>query len=549
MAYNKAEYIKNKNDEMAGIKNKIKELAQNYSEDPRIFSEVLQFSAKFYRYSSRNNQLIYAQNPYATFTASFKKFKEMGYNVKKGEHGMKIICPVFVTYLEDPDTKVLVKLSEASKELKEKYKNREAEIKTVQSYKLGTVFDISQTNCPTEDYPKYFNVGYKDEPAERLYNAIKKYAETKLNCPVDETDMKSISLRGLYTGTNEIKINRLLQDTQKLSTLTHELGHAIMHKDFSEKLTAQKELEADALSIMLSTHFGVELTDQRIRHLSDCFNTYKERLSEQQSEDASRKNKLDDIDKVLENVLEKFKEIIPIITETVFKELGRELPESEKGKSFSEQVDEALAGSFDRYSDLKVCDTPQILIDVGCKQLPILYSHRHLKDALKPKGSKGGNIHHHGLTAEQIKSIPIELKNPVLIYDSIMRNDSIVVATSNIDKDNCPIIAVIRPDGKAKYNLEIINSNFLLSIHGRENFMSQINRAVEMDKLLYINKERSQKLFSVLGLQLSKGFNSLDFNAIIHKSRNIVNKITIKSSDNIVIIGLYRRYNGDEFIH
>lgn len=72
MAYNKAEYIKNKNDEMAGIKNKIKELAQNYSEDPRIFSEVLQFSAKFYRYSSRNNQLIYAQNPYATFTASFK---------------------------------------------------------------------------------------------------------------------------------------------------------------------------------------------------------------------------------------------------------------------------------------------------------------------------------------------------------------------------------------------------------------------------------------------------------------------------------------------
>ena len=49
MAYNKAEYIKNKNDEMASIKNKIKELAINYSEDPRIFSEVLQFSAKFYQ--------------------------------------------------------------------------------------------------------------------------------------------------------------------------------------------------------------------------------------------------------------------------------------------------------------------------------------------------------------------------------------------------------------------------------------------------------------------------------------------------------------------
>lgn len=72
-------------------------------------------------------------------------------------------------------------------------------------------------------------------------------------------------------------------------------------------------------------------------------------------------------------------------------------------KTFAEQVDEVLAGKASRFNDLKVCDTPQILIDVGCQQLPIFYTQRHLRDALKAKGNIGESIHHHGLTTEQIK--------------------------------------------------------------------------------------------------------------------------------------------------
>ncbi|MGN1113053.1 MAG: LPD25 domain-containing protein, partial [Acutalibacteraceae bacterium] len=193
-------------------------------------------------------------------------------------------------------------------------------------------------------------------------------------------------------------------------------------------------------------------------------------------------------------------------------------------KTFAEQVDDVLAGKVSRYSDLKVCDTPQILLDVGCRQLPMFYTQRHLRDALKQKGNKGESIHYHGLTSELIKNIPSELQNPVLIYDSLSRNDSIVVVTSQTDKDSCPIIAVVRPNGTAKYNLEVIASNFLLSIHGRENFSNQLDLALKSDKILYCNKEKSQALFSVLGLQLSKGLNNLDFDIIIHQSRNIVNE-------------------------
>lgn len=206
-------------------------------------------------------------------------------------------------------------------------------------------------------------------------------------------------------------------------------------------------------------------------------------------------------------------------------------------KSFAEQVDDVLAGKANRYNDLKVCDTPQILLDVGCEQLPMFYMKRHLHDALKPKGNTGESIHYHGLNAEQIKKMPMLLENPVIIYDSLSRNDSIIIVTSELDNEKMPIIAAIKPNGKAKYDLELVESNFVMSFHGRNNFENQINRAVEQNKVLYYNKEKSQELFSVLGLQLSKGLNILDSNIIIHQSRNIVkskqqeNSADISSND------------------
>ena len=190
--------------------------------------------------------------------------------------------------------------------------------------------------------------------------------------------------------------------------------------------------------------------------------------------------------------------------------------------TFAEQVDKVLAGNANRYNDLKVCDTPDILLQIGCEQLPMFYTHKHLRDAMRKKGNSGEAVHHHGLAVEQIKEIPEQLKDPVMIYDSLSRSDSIVVVTSMLDKDDCPIVAAIRPHGKARYELEFVDSNFVLSFHGRENFESQLNRALKNDKLLFCNKQKSQELFRVLGLQLSEGVNNLSFDTIIHQSRNIV---------------------------
>lgn len=191
-------------------------------------------------------------------------------------------------------------------------------------------------------------------------------------------------------------------------------------------------------------------------------------------------------------------------------------------KSFAEQVDEVLNGTASRYNDLKVCDTPQILLDVGCEQLPMLYTQKHLNEAVKPKTASHGRTHAHGLDVDKIKQMPKLLAEPVMVLDSLTKNDSIIVVTSEIDNDNLPIIASIKTNGSGIYELENIDANFITSIYGRNGFESFINRTLQNDALLYYDKNKSQELFSCLGLQSSEAINNLDPNIIIHQSRNIV---------------------------
>ena len=188
-------------------------------------------------------------------------------------------------------------------------------------------------------------------------------------------------------------------------------------------------------------------------------------------------------------------------------------------KSFAEQFDEALGGVLPFYTSLKVCDTPQILLDVGCEQLPMLYTQKHLKNAILPPDEKN---HRHGLEIEQIKRLPELLSHPVMIIDSPNRKDSIIVVTSEVDKSDNPIIASIKPTGEGRYEVENVSSNFITSVYGRNNFSEYFRRIVQSDNLLFCDKQKSQAMFERWGEQYSELTNNLDFNIIIHQSRNIV---------------------------
>jgi|GEM_PF-490326 len=254
----------------------VTDIADNYSTKPENMYELLEFGSRFYHYSARNTMLIQANNRGATYVQSFQAWKKQGYSVKKGEKGIPVYVPVKATVLKVGDK--LIPLEQASKEERAKWKAGEIKSNTELHYRIGTVFDISQTNFPPEKYPEMFHMGYSSEKHAELVKALSVYAKNVLNYTVKEEDLTSISRRGYCDFTNrQIVLNQLLNDTQKLSTLSHEIGHAMMHEEARDISKEQKEFEADGVSIMLSAYLGLEIPDTRKSHLAASYNTLKEK--------------------------------------------------------------------------------------------------------------------------------------------------------------------------------------------------------------------------------------------------------------------------------
>lgn len=291
-------------------------LAESFKESPQNFAEYLKFSSQFYNYSARNSMLIYTQNKGARYCNSFKAFKDMGYSVKSGEHGMKILVPTYKTYLKVGND--LIPLSKATSEQKKLYKENKIESEKKLFFKVGTVFDIAQTNCPVEDYPKYFDIGYSSEQHAQIYDSLKTFCQEKLNCPVHENAFSSVNMRGYYEPTvNSISISGNFEDSTKLSILSHEAAHAMLHNDKEMRQTkrpaAQVEFEADATSVMLQSYFGIEVAESRLRHLSDC---YKEMLS---SKDITSK----EVTASLERAHKAFKSVVDNVNQELRPDLAK----------------------------------------------------------------------------------------------------------------------------------------------------------------------------------------------------------------------------------
>lgn len=110
-----------------------------------------------------------------------------------------------------------------------------------------------------------------------------------------------------------------------------------------------------------------------------------------------------------------------------------------------------------------------------------------------------------------------------MIMDSISDDMSIVVVSNKVDSDCLPIMASIRSNGTGSYCLQTIESNYLTSVYGRNNFLNFFERNIKSDYIMYFNKEKTQELESLCKLHLLTKCSNLEPYVIIHKSLNIVN--------------------------
>lgn len=249
-------------------------VAREYREKPEVLAEYIQFATKFYQFSPNNISLIYAQNPYATFVQSYPAWKKNDASVKRGEKGIKVLAPAPVTYLRMKEGED-IRLSEATKEQKLQYEKGEIEGYEKMYFKAGNVFDISQTTYPKEKYPELFSMGVSSEVHKEVTEGLIAFTEQEINCPVTRENVSSIALKGYYVpATHKIVLNELMEDTVALSTMTHELGHALIHRESQNLSEAQIEFEGDAMSIMLQKRYDIALTEGRKSHLADHFGNF-----------------------------------------------------------------------------------------------------------------------------------------------------------------------------------------------------------------------------------------------------------------------------------
>lgn len=179
---------------------------------------------------------------------------------------------------------------------------------------------------------------------------------------------------------------------------------------------------------------------------------------------------------------------------------------------FGQQVDNCLAGDIPMREALKVCETPTLMLQAGLNPLPMHITQKHLKDCMREK--RDDHPHYHGLTVDEIKRIPEELENPAIIAQSPSRNDSVVLILGYRESSGLPIIVSVVPDGKATYNLQRVDSNFITSVYGKDRIQDYVQRLVEKKQLIYINKEKSEEL-ALLPLQLRQDHPALAFDYII----------------------------------
>jgi hypothetical protein len=343
---------------------RINQITQQYIENPENITELLEFGSKFYTYSLRNNMLIFKQNPYASYVQSYQAWKEMGYSVLSGEHGLKILVPVKATTLKLEDGSYVM-LQDATKEQKQEFDKGELQGTSRIHFKIGTVFDISQTNYPKEKYPELYAVGYPSEMHFGIYQGLKEYCKT-IGYNVEESDLQSISLRGdCNYQRREIRINNILEDTQKLSTLSHELGHALCTEGLHDASTAKKELIADAVSIMIQSNFGIEITDSRKRHLKSHYDSLKKEIESEIGHEMSADEMSDQLNEILSDTMGMYKEHIEDINKCVEIYVPQDrLREYEQDKQYREDFNNLKNKDIERTPEINKVKDVELELEV-----------------------------------------------------------------------------------------------------------------------------------------------------------------------------------------
>ena len=324
----------------------LKEGMKNYL-DSEQFKSFLDTMSKFHNYSLNNIHLLKMQNPNVSHVASFNKWKtDFERTVKKGSKALKIWVPY----------QVKTKISANQNELSFSPSENEMEEKevTVTRFKLGNVFDVSQTEG--KELPKAINEltgSVKDY--EDLYRAAKAVSmDNQVSISFEE--IKRESANGYYSpDENRIVISKGLKGQEQiLKTIFHEMAHSDLHRgtnaQYGDDQYRKQELQAESVAYVVANHFGFDTSSYSFGYLAIWAkdkNGFEDMVEQLQIVQKEAKSLIDRMDAKLELVKNK------TVTKDKFAD------KLQQAKEKSEQLGSQKAEAVKQVEEKKSLSSPQ----------------------------------------------------------------------------------------------------------------------------------------------------------------------------------------------
>jgi antirestriction protein ArdC len=213
------------------------------------FAAYLKTLAQFHQYSFGNVMLIRMQRPDATRVAGYRKWQELGRQVRKGEAGIKILVPHLQRI--KPDT-------ETGEEI--------PDIRRLRGFGVGTVFDVAQTDGePLPEPPRPGELSSSSEHGAALTAGVMQFLQEQ-GVPVVREDTRPA--HGYYDPINRtIGLDERLEGNQAAKTLVHEAAHFVASHTLGMD-TRDAETVAESAAFVVLNHAGIDSSEYSFAYVA-----------------------------------------------------------------------------------------------------------------------------------------------------------------------------------------------------------------------------------------------------------------------------------------
>lgn len=228
--------------------------------DSDAWQRFLEFAQAFHSYSLNNVLLILSQMPSATRVAGFRKWQQLGRQVRKGSKSIKIF---------------------GFRERKAKADEEDAEgtldqldtgERVVRYFPMLSVFDMSQTD-PTDEWEDP-NLAQRLDGGDEagIYAATADYL-TAEGWTVTREEIPG-EVNGFTTtdGSRRVVVDAQLSEAQAAKTILHEAAHVILHssEDHAEYVAHRgvKECEAESVAYIVAGIVGLDTSAYSVGYVA-----------------------------------------------------------------------------------------------------------------------------------------------------------------------------------------------------------------------------------------------------------------------------------------